>query len=51
MTNKKTEVVSLKVTEEEKTLLKQKAEEANTTVSRLLHKIIFSNINVSAYNE
>ena len=47
----KTEVVSIKVTTEEKALLKQKAAEANTTVSRLLHKIVFSNINVSAYND
>ena len=37
----KTETIGIKVTEKEKELVKKLAEEANTSVSRFLHKIVF----------
>lgn len=37
----KTETVGIKVTEKEKELIKKLADEANTSVSRFLHKIVF----------
>ena len=40
----KTESVSLKVAPEEKELLKKLAEDGNTTVSKMLYKIIFENL-------
>ena len=38
---KRTETISLTVTPEEKIFLKKLAEEANTSLSRLLYKIVF----------
>ena len=38
---KRTETISLTVTPEEKMFLKKLAEEANTSLSRLLYKIVF----------
>lgn len=47
----KTECVAIKVTPNEKKLIKQKADEANTTVSRLLYKIVITALNEGVCNE
>lgn len=44
---KKTESVAIKVTPEEKELIKKLAEKSNTTVSRLLAKMVFDTIKES----
>jgi uncharacterized protein (DUF1778 family) len=44
---KKTESVAIKVSPEEKELIKKLAEKKNTTVSRMLAKIVFDSIKES----